>query len=112
MSAKIAAFALSLALSAAAASAQPLESAAAPARLDLTSPSTSFAVRYEPRSEPRIRGVAKTAVERRLAEDGLTGSLGFMCGLKPGAEKSGAAAMRGHDPSGRFVGARLSLAFR
>lgn len=112
MSAKIAFLALGAALAGAAASAQPLDLVGPPARLDLTSPKTSFAVRYEPAGEPRIRGVAKTSVERRLAEDGLTGSLGFMCGLKPGAEKSGAAAMRGHDPTGRFVGARLSLAFR
>ena len=112
MSARIALLALGWALSAAAASAQPLDLQAAPARLDLTRPKTSFAVRYEPGAESRIRGVAKTSVERRLAEDGLTGSLGFMCGLKPGAEERGAAAMRGYDPTGRFVGARLSLAFR
>lgn len=58
-------------------------------------------------------GIARTAVDRRFntAED-LTGSLGFLCGLQPGAERSGAAAARGYDPSGRFLGAKLSLAFR
>ena len=57
-------------------------------------------------------GIARTAVDRRLASDELTGSLGFLCGIQPGADRSGAAAARGVDPTGRFVGAKLSLAFR
>jgi hypothetical protein len=85
--------------------------APAPA-LDLSSAKTSFAVRYEPVGEPRIRGVAKTSVERRLSEGGLKGSMGFMCGLEPGKAPRGGPAMRGYDPTGRFVGARLALAFR
>jgi hypothetical protein len=59
----------------------------------------------------RIPGVAKTAVDRRL-DDGATGSLGFLCGLQPGADKYGAGAAHGYDPTGRFVGAKLSFAFR
>jgi len=57
-------------------------------------------------------GIARTAVDRRLAGDDLTGALGFLCGIQPGADRSGAAAARGVDPTGRFVGAKLSLAFR
>ena len=60
----------------------------------------------------RIPGVAKTSVDYRSTTDGVTGSLGFLCGLKPGAERTGAAAARGYDPTGRFVGAKLSFAFR
>ncbi len=56
-------------------------------------------------------GIARTSLERRYDED-LSGALGFICGLQPGAERSGAAAARGYDPNGRFLGAKLSLAFK
>jgi hypothetical protein len=56
---------------------------------------------------------AKTAVSRSFARrDDLTGSLGFLCGLKPSAATSGGAAAYGTDPHGRFVGAKFSIAFR
>lgn len=67
--------------------------------------------RYMGDKPVRIRGVAQTAVDAPLGED-VTGSMGFMCGLKPGAEKYGAAAARGYDDTGRFVGAKLRVAFR
>lgn len=70
----------------------------------------------DPKSEAahalKRAGIAQTAVDRRLAGDDLTGYLGFLCGIQPGADRNGAAAARGVDPSGRFVGAKLSLAFR
>ncbi|MEW5685407.1 MAG: hypothetical protein AB1942_10845 [Pseudomonadota bacterium] len=84
----------------------------AAAGLNLSSPSADFAVRYSRAPAERIPGVARTAIDRRLDGEDVTGSLGFMCGLKPGADKFGAAAARGWDPTGRFVGARLSVAFR
>lgn len=56
---------------------------------------------------------ARTAVSRNFAKrDDLTGSLGFLCGLKPSAATSGAAAAYGTDPHGRFLGAKFSIAFR
>jgi hypothetical protein len=54
-------------------------------------------------------GIARTAIERR-SED-ATGALGFLCGLQPGTARTGAASARGYDPSGRFLGAKLSFAF-
>lgn len=60
----------------------------------------------------RRAGIARTAVDRTLAGDSLTGALGFLCGIQPGADRAGAAAARGADPNGRFLGAKLSLAFR
>lgn len=57
-------------------------------------------------------GIARTAVDARLSGDDLTGALGFLCGIQPGADRNGVAAARGVDPTGRFVGAKLSLAFR
>jgi hypothetical protein len=61
----------------------------------------------------RVAGIAKTSVESRLAEnDDVTGALGFLCGLQPGQKPTGAAAARGYDPSGRFIGAKLSFALK
>lgn len=59
----------------------------------------------------RTPGVARTAIDRRLDGE-ATASLGFMCGLQPGTDRYGAGAAHGYDPTGRFVGAKLSLAFR
>lgn len=93
-----------------AASARP---APAPSKaLDLSSRQAGFDVLYAHAGPARIPGVARTSVDRKLASDDLTGSLGFLCGLEPGAGKQGVAAARGYDPSGRFVGAKLRLAFR
>ena len=61
----------------------------------------------------RTAGIAKTSLESRLAEsDDVTGSLGFLCGLQPGQKPNGAAAARGYDPNGRFIGAKLSFALK
>ena len=68
----------------------------------------AFAPRRAER-ELRVPGIAKTAVDQRLGPEGLTGALGVLCGIKPGADRF---AAHGHDPNGRFVGAKLSLAFR
>jgi hypothetical protein len=76
---------------------------------DLARPQAS---RYDESAAMKAAGIARTSVDRRLASEELTGSLGFLCGLQPGAPPSGAAAARGYDPAGRFVGAKLSLAFR
>jgi hypothetical protein len=59
----------------------------------------------------RRAGIVRTAIESRLTDD-AAGAVGFLCGREPGAGRTGAAAARGVDPSGRFLGARLSLAFR
>ena len=56
---------------------------------------------------------ARTAVDHRFSRrQDITGSLGFLCGLQPGHTESGGAGAYGSDPHGRFVGARLSFAFR
>lgn len=60
----------------------------------------------------RIPGVAKTAVEYgRTKDGGAASSVGFLCGLKPSADRSGAGQAYGVDPTGRFVGAKLRVAF-
>lgn len=73
----------------------------------------AFSPRYASEAPARNPGVAQTSVDARLSgRDDVVGSLGFMCGLKPGAEKFGAAAARGYDDTGRFVGAKLRVAFK
>ena len=93
--------------------AKPAPSPAAPSKaINLTRRNATFDVAYAHAGPARIPGVARTSVDRKLASDDLTGSLGFLCGLEPGAGRQGVAAARGYDPSGRFVGAKLRLAFR
>lgn len=56
---------------------------------------------------------ARTAVDHRFSRrDDITGSIGFLCGLQPGHTEAGGAAAYGADPHGRFLGAKLSFAFR
>lgn len=60
----------------------------------------------------RAAGVAQTSVDHRFA-DRLVGQIGFLCGLHSGVgDDDGAAAMRGADSEGRFLGAKLSFAFK
>ena len=55
-------------------------------------------------------GIARTSMDHRFV-DKLTGSVGFLCGLH-GQDYDEGASMRGADSAGRFLGAKLSLAFR
>lgn len=59
----------------------------------------------------RAAGIARTSIDRRFNGDDATGSLGFLCGIQPSHDFSGAASAYGSDPHGRFLGARLSRAF-
>ncbi|HLY77865.1 MAG TPA: hypothetical protein VKQ70_00710 [Caulobacteraceae bacterium] len=56
---------------------------------------------------------ARTALDHRFSgREDVTGSLGFLCGLQPGHNETGAASAYGVDPHGRFLGAKLRFAFR
>ena len=55
-------------------------------------------------------GIARTSLDHRFI-DKLTGSVGYLCGLH-GPDYDETAAMRGSDSQGKFLGAKLSLAFR
>ncbi|HEY2356462.1 MAG TPA: hypothetical protein VGH86_03365 [Phenylobacterium sp.] len=56
---------------------------------------------------------ARTALDHRFSQrENATGSLGFLCGLQPGHSDTGGASAYGVDPHGRFLGAKLSFAFR
>jgi hypothetical protein len=56
-------------------------------------------------------GVAKTALDRRF-EKGASGAIGFLCGRPDSLDGRAASQPLGSDPEGRFLGARLSFAFR
>jgi len=80
--------------------------AASPA-LDLTRPGA--ASRF---ASPLPAGIARTSVDRRFGDDDAVGSFGYLCGLNPGQKMTGAASAAGYDPMGKFLGAKLSFAFR
>ena len=75
--------------------------------LDFSQPQT--ASRY---ASPLPAGIAKTSIDHRFDDDDAVGSLGYLCGLNPGQKMSGAAGAAGYDPMGKFLGAKLSFAFR
>lgn len=96
-----------LAAAVATAIAGPIDAKAAPTRpLDLT-PATPRAQAFDQANALRAAGLARTSLDRRFADEGVTGSLGFLCGLQPSGD-----SRAGSDPHGRFVGAKFSLAFR
>ncbi len=56
-------------------------------------------------------GVAKTSIESRF-EKGASGAIGFLCGRPDSLDERASSQPLGSDPQGRFLGARLSFAFR
>ena len=60
----------------------------------------------------RIITMLPSAVNHSFDPDRrVTGSAGLLCGLKPTADTHGINGSYGPDPDGKFVGAKLSLAF-
>ena len=54
----------------------------------------------------------QTSIERRIGtHDDTVGEAGFLCGLLLHPDTNGAASAYGHDQDGRFVGAKLRVAF-
>jgi hypothetical protein len=89
--------------------------AGGPARpaADLANPLDALAPTAVQASPMESAVFARTAVDRRFSRrDDVTGSIGFLCGLQPGHTEAGGAAAYGEDPHGRFLGAKLSFAFR
>jgi len=68
---------------------------------------------YAGAAAPLTPGVARTAVDHQFGKGGgVTGSAGFLCGRGAGPDNNGAATAYGYDPEGRFVGAKLAIAFK
>lgn len=89
----------------------PYRVGAEPTRLTIDI-SGARALPYAQANALKAAGLAQTAIDHQFARDGLVGSAGFLCGLQPGQNDTGGAAAHGFDPQGRFVGAKLRLAFR
>lgn len=90
---------------------------AAQAQTSLTSavfaqpaPRISIAPEIAQANALRQAGIARTSVDRSFANK-ATASLGFLCGLQPRADAAIGSA-HGFDSQGRFLGAKLSFAFR
>ena len=115
MKPQIAALALTLLLPAVGAAqaqtAPPAFLASNPRGISLSLPMGGATTFTDAEAEALRTGVARTSVDHHLS-DRLTSSIGFLCGLHPSVGHEGAAVMRGDDPQGRFLGAKLSLAFR
>jgi hypothetical protein len=80
---------------------------------DLANPLDALAPTAVQASPMESAVFARTAVDHRFSRrDNITGSIGFLCGLQPGHTEAGGAAAYGGDPHGRFLGAKLSFAFR
>ena len=63
-------------------------------------------------ASPLPAGIARTSIDHRFEDDAAVGSVGYLCGRDPGQRMSGAAGAAGYDPMGKFLGAKLSFAFR
>ena len=85
----------------------PAQAKSASPALDLSSPRTPS--RF---ADPLPAGIARTSIDHRFEDDGAVGSAGYLCGLQPGEKMYGAAGAAGYDPMGKFLGAKLSVAFR
>ena len=79
-----------------------------PAKLDLGRLSSPF----DAAQARKAAGIADTAIDRSLQGGAATASVGFLCGLQPSTQTSGAAGALGIDREGRFLGAQLRLGFR
>ncbi len=81
--------------------------------IDFSVSRTALGLSYDQAKALQVAGVVRTAVDHPFGRDGgPVGSVGFLCGLPPNAYDEGATSVRGYDPQGRFLGAKLSIPFR
>jgi hypothetical protein len=77
--------------------------------MDLADPRLSLATPYAARSGPVSTG-NKTAIDHRFADRDAVGSIGYLCGLKPGPNEAGGVASA-YDAAGTFLGGQLKVAW-
>jgi hypothetical protein len=110
-----AAVAMTIAVSAQAQTSSPAPSMSQALRqaLGVSGQSSTLPMSYAGAETPLTPGVGRTAVDHSFGKGGgVTGSAGFLCGRGAGPDNNGAATAYGYDPEGRFVGAKLSIAFK
>lgn len=110
-------FAAAVALLAGAAEAQTLSLPAPTETLqskapDATALNAAVSARFSEAGALKGVGVARTSVDRSFGGDRASGAFGFLCGRPESLDERAAASPYGSDPHGRFLGAKLSLAFR
>jgi hypothetical protein len=70
-----------------------------------------FVLRYRPRAvTPIPEGTVRTSVERDLAGRGLSGSVGYLCGLSPSPNET-SGPVTSTERVGTFLGAQLRQSF-
>lgn len=79
-----------------------------PAQADLHA---RFVLRYTPAPAPPIpEGTVRTSVDRDLSAKGLSGSVGYLCGLAPNPSEAN-GTVTSTEPVGTFLGAQLRQRF-
>jgi hypothetical protein len=79
---------------------------------DATALNSAVSARFSDAGALKAQGVARTSVDRNFGGDRASGAFGFLCGRPESLDERAAASPYGADPHGRFLGAKLSLAFR
>jgi hypothetical protein len=77
----------------------------------LSSPDLFFKAAADDAPPARPKGTVQTAIDRSFSpSNSVVGSVGYLCGLQPGANTSGGVASS-HEPAGTFLGGQLRVAF-
>lgn len=70
-----------------------------------------FVLRYRPEQRPAIpEGTVRTSVDRDLPASGLSGSVGYLCGLSPSPNET-SGPVTSSERVGTFLGAQLRQSF-
>ena len=72
----------------------------------------AVSARFAEAGAGKAQGMARTSIDHRFEGKAASGAFGFLCGRPDSLDDRAAASALGADPHGRFLGARLSLAFR
>jgi hypothetical protein len=72
----------------------------------------AVSTRFAEAGAEKAQGMARTSLDHRFAAKDASGAFGFLCGRPDSLDDRAASSAFGSDPHGRFLGARLSLAFR
>ncbi len=104
--AALASAAVALAAAATACRAEPAPPASAAAL------NAAVSARFADAGAGKAQGMARTSIDHRFEGNEASGALVFLCGRPDSLDDRAAGSALGSDPHGRFLGARLSLAFR
>jgi hypothetical protein len=91
-----------------AAHAQPLQSSAPEA----ATLNAAVSARFGEAGAQKAQAMARTSLDHQFDAKAASGAFGFLCGRPESLDNRAASSPYGSDPHGRFLGARLSLAFR